>query len=484
VNNRKSTKREDGRTELYGYDAALQLTAVDYGDSTTQGFSYDPMGNLNRRTNLDATVDSFTPNNLNQYSAINASVPAYDNKGNLLTRTGGTYTYDGQNRLVTVTRGTNSASFVYDGRNRCVRRTINGLTTDYVYDEWNLIAEYSGSTPLEEYVHGPNVDEMLAKATAASTVYYSGDALNSTAALTDGNGNVVERYHYTAFGLPTILDPQSSILVSSAYGNRMLFQGREWLAEFQLSDHRNRYYTPELQRWLSRDPIAERGGINLYGFVGNDPVARLDRLGLKFGNPVCDRNGSVVCPSTWGKYPCCVESLDIVMSGPFQGGLTANDYLPSKDASLRADNPGEAGMFVNQTFVGVKVQFVSSTLFASSRCSFSQELTVVEEVAGGVPTGREGKAYDDIEKSGWDQSKPPFRQSVNCSPSMADVVTMNNTPQSRSFRMYTTCLKSGGDGVAFCKNRECCIKWLVQMEVDANGKVKPTRLEKLSSWCR
>jgi len=41
-----------------------------------------------------------------------------------------------------------------------------------------------------------------------------------------------------------------------------------------------RHYTPELGRWASRDPIAERGGVNLYGFVGNNGINRWDYLGL------------------------------------------------------------------------------------------------------------------------------------------------------------------------------------------------------------
>jgi hypothetical protein len=40
------------------------------------------------------------------------------------------------------------------------------------------------------------------------------------------------------------------------------------------------FYDPELGRWLSRDPIGEDGGINLYGYVGNDPVNGVDPLGL------------------------------------------------------------------------------------------------------------------------------------------------------------------------------------------------------------
>jgi RHS repeat-associated protein len=41
-----------------------------------------------------------------------------------------------------------------------------------------------------------------------------------------------------------------------------------------------RYLDPHTGRWPSRDPIEERGGINLYGFVGNNPATRIDRLGL------------------------------------------------------------------------------------------------------------------------------------------------------------------------------------------------------------
>ena len=52
--------------------------------------------------------------------------------------------------------------------------------------------------------------------------------------------------------------------------------------------HGYRFYDAGLGRWLNRDPIEERGGVNLYGFVGNDGVNRLDYLGMEvrvFKNP-------------------------------------------------------------------------------------------------------------------------------------------------------------------------------------------------------
>jgi RHS repeat-associated protein len=42
-----------------------------------------------------------------------------------------------------------------------------------------------------------------------------------------------------------------------------------------------RYYAPHLHRWLSKDPIGYAGGLNLYGFVGNDPINAWDWLGLE-----------------------------------------------------------------------------------------------------------------------------------------------------------------------------------------------------------
>lgn len=50
---------------------------------------------------------------------------------------------------------------------------------------------------------------------------------------------------------------------------------------FALSNFACAFYDPGQGRWLSRDPIGEEGGVNLYGFVGNDGVSHLDSHGLK-----------------------------------------------------------------------------------------------------------------------------------------------------------------------------------------------------------
>lgn len=57
--------------------------------------------------------------------------------------------------------------------------------------------------------------------------------------------------------------------------------GSTRVAETALYYYGYRYYDPVTGRWKSRDPIEERGGYNLYGFVDNDGVNSFDILGLK-----------------------------------------------------------------------------------------------------------------------------------------------------------------------------------------------------------
>src|SRR6056297_2088992 len=54
-----------------------------------------------------------------------------------------------------------------------------------------------------------------------------------------------------------------------------------------------RYYNPELGRWVRRDPLGERGGYNLYSFVGNSTINYVDELGLKYRNPISGPDGPV-----------------------------------------------------------------------------------------------------------------------------------------------------------------------------------------------
>jgi RHS repeat-associated protein len=99
----------------------------------------------------------------------------------------------------------------------------------------------------------------------------------------DGNGNVTELMQTT--GLPVAMyqyDPFGNILAIGgllANENKYRFSSKEWNDNTGLYYYGYRFYSPNLQRWINRDPIQEFGGINLFEFVGNSPLNWTDLFG-------------------------------------------------------------------------------------------------------------------------------------------------------------------------------------------------------------
>jgi RHS repeat-associated protein len=152
-------------------------------------------------------------------------------------------------------------------------------TTYLIYDGWNLIAEFDANgNQVAKYYHGANTDEVLERVGSPANVYYHQDALGSVMRLTDVDGNEVEQYTYSVFGVPTI---NGSTISASAYGNRFMFTGREYFPELGLYDSRNRIYSPNLGRFLQTDP-SRLGAkdVNMYRYVKNNPVNAADPFGL------------------------------------------------------------------------------------------------------------------------------------------------------------------------------------------------------------
>jgi RHS repeat-associated protein len=124
---------------------------------------------------------------------------------------------------------------------------------------------------------------------SSTNYYYHTDGLGNVTEITDGSGNLVEQYTYDVYGKPTIRDGVTNVLSASAIGNRLMFNARDRDPDTLLYNYRYRYYSPGLGRfvqpdpsiWPNRDPIEEEGGINLYTYVGNNPVTFIDPLGLE-----------------------------------------------------------------------------------------------------------------------------------------------------------------------------------------------------------
>jgi RHS repeat-associated protein len=127
--------------------------------------------------------------------------------------------------------------------------------------------------------------QMPAQSYVASTNCTSNFCCNqqySVTAITTSAGAVSERYAYTAYGLPTILNASATIIATSAISNRYTYTGREWDATLGLHHFRARWMSPIAGRFLGRDPIGYRAtDPNLQRFVFNQPLIQLDPTGLK-----------------------------------------------------------------------------------------------------------------------------------------------------------------------------------------------------------
>jgi len=100
------------------------------------------------------------------------------------------------------------------------------------------------------------------------------DSLGTVIALSDENGDIVERYSYDVCGEPNRV---------SSVGNPYLFTGRRYGSGTGLYYYRARYYNPHIGRFMQPDPIAYKAGLN-YTYVDNDPINSKDPFGLKRKN--------------------------------------------------------------------------------------------------------------------------------------------------------------------------------------------------------
>jgi RHS repeat-associated protein len=112
---------------------------------------------------------------------------------------------------------------------------------------------------------------------ATAWVFYNRDHLGSVRELIDDNQNVVARYDYDLWGKRSA----NEISGSGARETDIGFTGLPLHQGTSLCFAPYRAYDPELGRWINRDPIGERGGLNLYSYVGNSPVTLVDPLGLE-----------------------------------------------------------------------------------------------------------------------------------------------------------------------------------------------------------
>ena len=199
-------------------------------------------------------------------TAAGAVSYGYDANGNQTSRDTDIFIYDHENRLTNSTTGGVNGVYAYNGDGLRMSRSIGGTAVSYTWDVTLPLPVVLQDSQGNSYVYG--LDLISRTNSGGVQEYYLYDGLGSTAGLTDGAGATVATYQYDVFGAIRGQTGSSP--------NEFTFTG-EQVDSTGFQYLRARYYDPATGRFLSQDPLPGR---NLYAYVGNNPVNRIDPTGL------------------------------------------------------------------------------------------------------------------------------------------------------------------------------------------------------------
>ena len=148
--------------------------------------------------------------------------------------------------------------------------------------------------------------ELAVSATGDVATFYAEDHLGSIRDLRMGDGQVLASYDYDPYGAPTRTDETGGVTADYRYAGLVQHAPSGlYLAHY-------RAYRPAYGRWITRDPVGEVAGANLYAYVGNNPLTRIDPTGLDWiysqstGNfyyqPPASQGGGPPAPVASGGY--------------------------------------------------------------------------------------------------------------------------------------------------------------------------------------
>lgn len=272
----------NGVEGAYAYDAAGQLTGLawrkpDASSIGTLGFAYDGSGRIISQVGTLApqalptarAVDGFDDNN--RLTQVNGKAQSFDANGNVTSSGGRMYIWNARNQLSSITQDNAViASFGYDALGRRYLKHDDGPTITYLYDGLDAVQEISADT-IVPILAGAGIDRRIARGVAMDRRYFVTDHLNSTLIMTDSLGKVVSSFEYDPYG--------NSPMTDQGVENPYRYTGRE-LDKSGLYYYRARYYSADVNRFISEDPLGISEGPNAYVYVNGDPVRLTDPFGL------------------------------------------------------------------------------------------------------------------------------------------------------------------------------------------------------------
>jgi RHS repeat-associated protein len=313
--NRYSSRTVPATFDVLGLATATSAVSLELNDTTTYADAYrkgeyfrkelsDANTSAAKWSKVEVMVSGATTVTGNVFVPQTPEAYTYDNDGNLLTDGRWTYTWDAENRLVKqeahagVPAGARlKLEYEYDHQGRRIRKAVSTWSGSawtlyqvrkFVYDGWNLIADlFDNDTLRVQFMWGTDVSGTAQGAGgvgglvkiydhASNKHYFPGyDGNGNVAVLVDGDSGAAGAvYEYGPFG--------ELIRSSGVYAatNPFRFSTKYQDKETDLLYYGYRYYNPSTGRWLSRDPIEERGGRNVFAFVSNNAISQFDARGL------------------------------------------------------------------------------------------------------------------------------------------------------------------------------------------------------------
>ena len=290
----KTISVENGITTKYRYDGMNRLTSVIKGENETV-YDFDCYNNIEKKYELFLDNKSTTRYHYDSANRLvmsengtNAVHYEYDDSGNLTKKTDNNgsvrYSYDGFNRLKSVAFGENVTEYAYTPEGFRSKKTVNGSTTRYLYDGANICAEVIPDGTAYTYYRA---DGIIGSVHGDEKLYYSQTSRGDVSVVYDTAGNVVKSNTYSPYGerktVQKVNDTNDPLRLMWVAETEKIHIPFGYCGEYTDDETgfvylRNRYYDPEVGRFITEDPI--RNGVNWYVYAGNNPVSFVDSFGL------------------------------------------------------------------------------------------------------------------------------------------------------------------------------------------------------------